>query len=250
MNVELDWSTFVLEIINVLVLVWLLTRFLYRPVMTIIEERKSAIAQTVSEAHAAQQEATALREQYERRLMEWEKEKEQARATFQEELSAERQHKLDDVQAEMEKVREQHAAREIRHLKETVRQAESAAIMHGRQFASVLLGRVAGPELERKLIEAVLEDLQQLTSSQVAAITGSLPASGRGRITTAFPLESRQRELLVRRLGELCVGRLEWEFVEDRELLAGLRVSLGGWVLGGNLRDELKLFGESGANGD
>lgn len=247
---ELDWSTFVLEIINVLVLVWLLKRFLYRPVMTVIEERKSAIAKTVSEAHAAQEEATALREHYERRLVEWDKEKEQARATFQEELSAERQHKLADVQAEMENVREQYAARESRRVKDTVRQAEHTAIAHGRQFASTLLGRVAGPDLERKLIEAALEDLQGLTSSQVDAIAASLPASGRGRMTTAYPLDAGQRELLVRRLGELCAGRWEWEFIEDRAVIAGLRVSLGGWVLGANLRDELKWFGESGVNGD
>ncbi len=250
MNVELDWSTFVLEIINLLVLVWLLKRFLYRPVMTIIAERKGAIAKTVSEAHVVQEEATALREQYERRLVEWDKEKEQSRATFQEELSVERQRKLADVQAETEKMREQHAVRENRRLKETVREAEHTAIAHGRQFASTLLGRVAGPELEHKLIEAALDDLQRLTPSQVNAIAASLPASGRGRMTTAYPLDAGQRELLVRQLGELCAGRLEWEYVEDRELIAGLRVSLGGWVLGANLRDELKWFGESGVNGD
>jgi F-type H+-transporting ATPase subunit b len=35
----------------------------------------------------------------------------------------------------------------------------------------------------------------------------------------------------------------EWR--EDRDLLAGIRLSLGPWMLGANLQDELKAFSEA-----
>ena len=38
---ELDWTTFILEIINFLVLVWILHRFLYQPVMNVIAQRRA-----------------------------------------------------------------------------------------------------------------------------------------------------------------------------------------------------------------
>lgn len=246
---ELDWSTFVLEIVNVLVLVWLLKRFLYRPVMSVIEERKGAIAKTVADAQLVHQEAQSLQKRYERRLVEWDKEKEMARAQLQEELGVERQRKLARLQAEMDSLRAQQAARESQQMKETVRQAETTAILHGTQFVAALLARTAGPELEGKLISAALEDLAKLSPNQVGAITSSLPKNVHGRVTTAFPLEASRRELLISRLEGLCARRLEWEFAEDRTLLAGLRVSLGGWVLRGNLQDELKFFAESETNG-
>lgn len=249
MTVELDWSTFLLEIVNVLVLVWLLKRFLYRPVMTVIEERKAAIAKTVADAQLVQQEAKSLQERYEQRLVEWDKEKEKARAQLQEEISVERQRRLTRLQAEMDTMREQHAARESQQMKETIRQVEATAVLHGTQFAAALLSRIAGPELENKLIDAALEDLRKLSSNQVGAITSSFSANVHGRVTTAYPMEPARRDRLAKQLEGLFNRRLEWEYAEDRELLAGLRVSLGGWVLRGNLQDELKFFAESETNG-
>ena len=38
---ELDWTTFVLEVINFLVLVWILRRYLYRPVLNTLAARKA-----------------------------------------------------------------------------------------------------------------------------------------------------------------------------------------------------------------
>ena len=61
---ELNLSTFLLEIVNFLVLVWILKRFLYKPVMGVIERRKVGIEQTLAQAEDKTREATALREQY------------------------------------------------------------------------------------------------------------------------------------------------------------------------------------------
>jgi hypothetical protein len=77
-----DWATFGLEILNFLVLVWLLARFLYRPIIGAIARRKAEIADTVAVAQAKEAEAHALARQYEERLASWEREKAQACRTF------------------------------------------------------------------------------------------------------------------------------------------------------------------------
>ena len=40
---EFNWTTFSFEIINFLILVWILQRFLYKPVTNAIARRKAAI---------------------------------------------------------------------------------------------------------------------------------------------------------------------------------------------------------------
>ena len=82
---QLDWSTFILEILNFLILVWILKRFLYKPILTMIAERKAAIEQTLATSERTQKEAQALREQYEHRQADWQREKETARAHLLEE---------------------------------------------------------------------------------------------------------------------------------------------------------------------
>lgn len=246
---ELDWSTFLLEIVNVLVLVWLLKRFLFRPVMNVIEERKAAIAKTVTEANRLKQEAKTLQDRYEQRLTEWEKEREKVRAQLQEEIAAERQRRLAALQAEIDKARELNAAREGQQMKEMIRQAEATAVLHGTQFSAALLTRIASPELEARLIDAAIEDLSTLSRDRAETVKSTLPKNAKGRVTTAFPLDPPRRDRLVKQVEGVFDRRFDWEFVEERELLAGLEVNLGGWVLRGNLRDELKFFAEGGPSG-
>ena len=62
-----DWTTFGFQLVNVLILLAILRRFLFRPVVGIIEERQAAIARTLAEADtakaaAAQAEAQARAE--------------------------------------------------------------------------------------------------------------------------------------------------------------------------------------------
>lgn len=65
---ELNWSTFILEIINFLILIWILKRFFYKPVLEVIARRRAGIEKTLEDAQALHNEAKALQKQYESRL--------------------------------------------------------------------------------------------------------------------------------------------------------------------------------------
>ena len=58
----IDWTTFTLEVVNFLVLVWLLKRFLYQPVLEVLGRRQAGVAHTLAEARRAEalEEATIL----------------------------------------------------------------------------------------------------------------------------------------------------------------------------------------------
>ena len=75
-----DLVTFVAQIVNLFVLVWLLKRFLYRPILEVIEKRQQEIRNTVQAA-----EDMRLESQKERKK--WEKEKQAYEAEHQKELS-------------------------------------------------------------------------------------------------------------------------------------------------------------------
>ncbi len=61
---KIDWSTLLLQTVNVLVLVWLLGRFLFRPIARIIAERQAQAVSMLRDAEAArlaaQQEQAAM----------------------------------------------------------------------------------------------------------------------------------------------------------------------------------------------
>ena len=65
------------------------------------------------------------------------------------------------------------------------------------------------------------------------------------KITSAYPLDTAQRETLCQACRTVAGRDIVCEFLEDRNLLAGLRVSLGSWVLRANVQDEMSFFVES-----
>ena len=58
---HIDWWTLALQAVNFLVLVWLLQRFLYRPVLAIIARRQQLTESVIAEADTAKAAAEALR---------------------------------------------------------------------------------------------------------------------------------------------------------------------------------------------
>ncbi|BFU92485.1 MAG: alternate ATP synthase, F0 subunit b [Nitrospira sp.] len=243
---ELDWTTFALEILNFLVLIWVLKRLLYKPILKVIAERKAEIQKTLSDAESLRKEAQALRDQYENRQAEWNRAKETARNRMVEEVNAEKVRLLAELQASLEQDRAKARALEQRRLTDLTRQAEDAAIAQGGQFAARLLTRLASAELEAKLVEVLLEDLRRIPDERRQAIR---IACGKDEVsafvTSAYVLSQPRRKSLLEAIQSLLGRSVSCEWREDQDLVAGIRLSLGPWMLGANLQDELKAFSET-----
>ena len=99
---EFDWSTFILEIINFLILIWILKHFLYKPVLKIIAQRKAGIQKELDNAQTMRNESLLLQQQYENRLQEWQQEKQQLRHKMHEEITAERERLMQELNRSLE----------------------------------------------------------------------------------------------------------------------------------------------------
>ncbi len=54
----IDWFTVVAQIVNFLILVWLLKRFLYKPILDALDAREKKIAKELADADLKKTEAT------------------------------------------------------------------------------------------------------------------------------------------------------------------------------------------------
>jgi F-type H+-transporting ATPase subunit b len=239
---ELNWSTVLLELVNFAVLVWILKHFLYKPVLEVIARRRAGIEKTLQDAEAMQREAAAQKQQYENRLEDWARERQEARDSLTRELDETRSNRLAELDAALASERERAAAADTRRLDDLRRQAEQAAAANGARFASRLLGQLGGEALHAKLVELFLSSLAELSADERAAFGRDAGDSVSGRVTSAFALGDADRARLEAALGELTAAQPGAEFAVDPSLGAGLRVTLGARVLGLNLADELEGF--------
>jgi F-type H+-transporting ATPase subunit b len=242
---ELNWSTVVLEILNFLILVWILKRFLYQPVLDVIARRRAGIEKTLADAKTRYTEAVGLREKYEGRLAAWDRERQQAREALARELDAERTRKLAELQTTLEQEQEKVRVAGARRQADTLRKMEETALLHAARFTTQLLKQASGPDLEARLADIAIAGLTALPAGRIADLRNSHGKPPEAiRVTSAFPLADEQRQRLEQALASVTGPDIAQQFEQDSALLAGVRISIGPWVLGVNLQDELQGFME------
>ena len=240
---ELDWTTVALEIVNFLVLVWILKRFLYRPVLQVVERRRADIEATLNEAREREQATEELRAQFENRLAEWQQDKQAARDELQREIRHQRSRAMDELRQTLGAERERASVIDQRQQREREEVRQRAALQLGARFASKLLRDLSGPQLEARIVELVCSELAVLPDRRQSALRRAVSDDTDAiQVHSAFTLDDAQRRTLSQALQKFLGREITLSFTQEPELIAGLRLSIGDWVLEANLRDELKGF--------
>jgi len=239
---ELNWGTFLLEIINFLVLVWILTRFLYRPVLRVIKARQDSIAKTLATADAQEKAATDAKQRYDARLADWEGEKAALRQIFLGELDAERAKSEAALADTLGNERERARALEAQQAQTLQRRYEEEALRAAARFCTKLLSRIASPEVEERLVDVALEDMRGMSPEEMRALAATLSRDGEAVVTTGYPLSDARRTSVETALRQLLGPDARIRFAHDSALVAGLRLALGSVVLDANVAEELRFF--------
>ncbi|MCL5260534.1 MAG: F0F1 ATP synthase subunit delta [Gammaproteobacteria bacterium] len=243
---HLNWSTFILEIINFLVLVWILQRIFYLPIKNAIENRKKTIQQSLSDAKQIQHEAEDLKLQYQNRLIEWEKEKEQKNASLQQEIAKKQSEALEDLKAEIAKEREKNKFQDKQKLEERITKIEQQTFTNAAKFAAKLLTKFASPQLEEQIIQLFLEQLPLIPAEKANLIKNEIAKDNNKTImvSSAFVLSSKLQEVITATLKKQFASDVAVSFKIEPKILAGLYLVIGSMIIHANLRDELKFFSE------
>jgi F-type H+-transporting ATPase subunit b len=248
---QFDWTSFALEGLNFLVLMWILTRFLYRPVLNVLDARRKAVADGVEAAQKMREDAEALRTQYESRLSDWQTEREAARQALERELSTERAARLEAMKAELdaerEKARQRDAATAATRDRELARRAAENAY---RQVSS-MLERLASKQLTDRIAALFADDLDAWDTDQRETLSNAAAAmrpDEAASVASAHALDDACRQLVAQGLQRSLARPVPLAFTVRPELIAGLRVAVGSCLLQANLADELAFFMERNAD--
>jgi len=242
---EFNVSTFILEIINFLILIWILQRLFYKPLLEVIDKRKQFIDQSLANAKKLHQEADELRSLYENRQKLWMQEKKTALNELHQQIEAEKSAQMNMLHVELEQERQKAKVSLTHQQQELQQQAEKQALQNGARFAGMLLKQSASPDLEERLFAILLDNLKTLPEActmflQTLGTKKSVPI----KITSAYPLTDELRQQLEKKLGSLIKTSGMFQYYQDASLIAGVRIDIGAWVLHANLKHELTGFAE------
>lgn len=216
----IDWWTLGLQTVNVLILIWILGRFLFRPVAQIIAERQAASHAALDDARVARSEAEAERNAAKAETAEISKTRAKLLAMAHEEAERERARLLEVVRAEANKGRAETQA-ELERMREAAKAAiaDDAAALAS-DIAVRLLARL--PESAR--IDGFIDGLAKAIAKLPEATRIGIGSNAPVRLRAARDLTGDERSRLETRLGEVLGHPVSLETEVDTTLIAGLEL--------------------------
>jgi F-type H+-transporting ATPase subunit b len=249
----IDWFTVAAQAINLLILVWLLKRFLYKPVLNAIDLREKSVAAAVADAEAKKSEALKERDEFKRKNSGFDAQRDALMAKATADAAAEGLR----LKGEAQKSADDLAAKQKGALLSSARAMDRAVGLRVRQevfaIARKALDDLAGAGLEERMVAVFLRRLQSLDAQAKAALGQALKA-GPPLLQSAVDLSPEQRTAIQKGLNEAFSADIPLSFKAAPELGGGIELLAHGqklaWTIGdylGSLEGDVGRLLDSGA---
>lgn len=238
---EIDWFTVIAQIINFLILVWLLKRFLYKPVLNAIDEREKTIATQLEEAANKKREARQERETYIQKNEEFDRvhatQLEEARKRIEDETKRLYEEARQETSALRLKL-EESLKQQGQELRETVKRKTKEEVF---AIATKVLTDLANAELEGQIMTVFIEKIRALNETEQKDFRKALQENGGPiRIITVFEPAPHLKHQLEQAVQETTGITAEFEYFLDPDLLSGIMLETTDYQLSWSIESYLE----------
>ena len=240
----IDWFTVGAQTLNFLVLLWLLKRFLYKPILDAIDAREQRVAAELADADAKKAEAVKERNEFQQKNTEFD----QQHAAHLREMTAavnvEREHLLNAARQAADALtnqRMQTLRNESNNFTQALRQKTQNEVF---MIARKTLKDLAATSLEERLSEVFTRHLRELDDSAKTLLSEALKNSATfpALVRSAFELPQPQRAAIQNALNETFSADIKIRFETAPDLIAGIELSASGQKVAWSIAEYLASF--------
>ena len=172
----IDWFTVGAQVLNFLILVWLMKHFLYQPILDAIDTREQRIATELANAAAKDTQAQQERDEFQRKNAEFDRERGALLKQATDEAQAERERLLDEARkaaAVLHAKRQETLNNEMQHLHQDLRRRTQQEVF---AITRKALTDLAGTSLEERMVEVFAGRLRDLDETAKERLISALKA--------------------------------------------------------------------------
>jgi F-type H+-transporting ATPase subunit b len=236
----IDWFTVGAQALNFLILVWLLKRFLYRPILEAIDARERRIASELAAADANKTAAQSERELFRQKNETFDRERAALLIQATAEAKAERMRLLDETRKADDasnRKRTEALRNEALALNRAVRLRTQDEVF---AIARRALADLASVSLEERMGEVFIRRLRQMDDAAKAGLSAAVKtASGPAIVRSAFELPAEQRAAIQQALNETLSADVRIRFETEPDLVGGIELTANGQKLAWSIADYL-----------
>ncbi|MGD8243858.1 MAG: F0F1 ATP synthase subunit delta [Anaerolineae bacterium] len=245
---SLDWATIAFQVINFLVLAVVLYRFVFRPVMGRVRERREERQALLEQTKQDRQEAERLRQELAERLSDAEQQADKIVTEGQKRAEAERQQMLEEIEGEIgSKLADarQDVQRMRRQAVDEFHEELIDAILH---VSAQVIGQASPEEMHHALLQQLTDRIWEMGREEMERVRAFRRSLGErtptAYVTTARTLTSQEQGELARTLSALADRSIDIQMEIEPSLAAGMRVRLADIVVDNSIAGRLGALRE------
>ncbi len=238
----IDWFTVAAQVLNFIILVWLMKRFLYQPVLDAVAAREQKIAAELADAATAQTTAHQQQEEFQQKNQVFDEQRADMMLEARDAAKAARERLLREAREEADAA----SAHRAKSLLSETRHLHAEVTRHTQQqvfdISRRVLGDLAGVSLEQRVCEVFILRLQAVEGSAMATLDAAIRTVSDAQpamLRSAFELPAAQRTAIQTALNESFGRSIPLTFQATPELVSGIELSAQGQKLAWSISEYL-----------
>lgn len=238
---EINWFIVAAQIINFLILVWLLKKFLYKPILNAVAEREKKIVNQLKEAEAIKDEALKEQAEFIQKNEAFEKEKQALMSAFTVETNEKRQQLLEEARHDAEMLRD--------NLKAVLAEAQISLSREIRQkaqeeifaIARKVFTELASTNLEEQAVAAFIRRLNDLSGEEKEQFASIFKDDNQAvQVKSAFDLNENQQAEIANAVTLLFGKSPQFQFATSPQLVSGIELIANGHKVAWSIDEYLR----------
>jgi F-type H+-transporting ATPase subunit b len=236
----IDWFTVGAQALNFLILVWLMKRFLYKPILNAIDTREKRIAKELADADAKKTEAQKERDEFQHKNEEFDQQRAALLTKATDEAKAERLRFLDEARKAADALsakRQESLVNDAHNLNQAISRLTQKEVFSITRKALTDLATVS---LEERMGEVFTRRLRELDDKAKIVLGDALKKNPEpALVRSAFDLPAEQRAAIQNALNETFSAEIHLRFETSPDLVSGIELSANGQKVGWSIADYL-----------
>jgi len=241
----IDWFTVGAQILNFLVLVYLLKRFLYKPIIRAMDEREKKIAARLEEADQKRQEAEQEVESYRDKNRKLDEEREEILNEAKEEAENRKRELVSAAREDVKRLEskwKESVQEEIDSFLNELRRKTGKQVC---EIARKALSDISNGDLQKHMIDVFIERLKGLGHKETKHLAENAEKSGKQIvISSAFEISTADRKHITKTVHEQILEGADVSYDTLPDLVCGIKLKTDGKIIAWNLDEYLRDFQE------
>jgi len=244
----IDWFTVAAQVLNFVILVWLMKRFLYKPILHAIDEREKKIATELANADKKKAEAKKESDEFKLKNEQLDQHRAALMSKATKDANAERQRLLDEARQAADALsaqRQETLRNEEHNLQQAISNRTEQEVF---AIARKALTDLSSTSLEERMSAVFIKRLRDLDGPAKTGLGEALKtASEPALVRSAFELPEKQRAAIQNALNETFSAEIHIRFETAPDLISGIELTTNGQKVAWSIADYLTSL-EKGVN--